>query len=134
MATRDGRTRDRGEKQGATFIGPLSRVQGRIRGEGDLTVAGRIEGDIAISGDLVVLDSGVLTSQVEASDVSVAGELTGDIDARGVVRIQRGARVRGDVRGRSFSIEDGAEFSGSLDADFDLPPELGQAQRNLKRR
>ena len=42
----------------------------------------------------------------------------------GAVRIESGARVRGDVSGE-FSLEEGAEFVGSIDADFEMPAELG---------
>ncbi|WP_146648474.1 bactofilin family protein [Labilithrix luteola] len=117
-------TRSNGEAGREAVIGRATRVRGRVSGDGDLLIEGSIEGDITLRGDLTLIGGARATSNVEAQAVTVQGELDGDILARGVVRIEAGARVHGDVRGELVAIEDGAEFNGRLDADFDLPPEL----------
>jgi hypothetical protein len=33
------------------------------------------------------------------------------------------------MRGENIAIEEGAEFAGRLDCDFELPPELGGASK-----
>jgi cytoskeletal protein CcmA (bactofilin family) len=106
-------------------IGRSTRIRGRISGDGDLVVDGTVEGDVSVRGDLTVGDGATLTSTVEANGVTVRGEVEGDIRARGAVRLEAGARVRGDVFGESFSLEEGAEFAGRVEAEFELPPELG---------
>lgn len=105
-------------------IGRTTRVRGRVSGDGDLLLEGTIEGDITVRGDLTVAEGARAASTVDAQAVVIRGELDGDVRARGVVRIEAGARVRGDVHGESVAIEEGAEFAGRLDADFELPPEL----------
>ena len=87
-------------------IGRSTRIRGRISGDGDLVIEGNVEGDI------------------DVGTVTVRGEVEGDIKARGAVRIESGARVRGDVSGE-FSLEEGAEFVGNIEADFEMPAELG---------
>jgi cytoskeletal protein CcmA (bactofilin family) len=89
-------------------IGRSTRIRGRISGDGDLVIEGNVEGDI----------------DVGAGAVTVRGEVEGDIRARGAVRIESGARVRGDVSGE-LSMEEGAEFVGNIEADFEMPAELG---------
>lgn len=115
-------------------IGRTTRVRGRVSGDGDLLVEGTIEGDIAVRGDLVIGEGARASSSVEANAVTIRGELEGDVRANGVVRIESGARVRGDVHGESFSLEEGAEFAGRLDAEFDLPAELGGSSTGGRRR
>lgn len=105
-------------------IGKTTRVRGRVSGDGDLTIEGMIEGDIAVHGDVVLEDGARATSSVEANAVTLRGELEGDVRARGPVRIESGAKVRGDMHGESFALEEGAEFAGRLEAEFDLPAEL----------
>ncbi len=109
---------------GQAIIGRSTRVRGRVSGDGDLTIEGTIEGDVTVRGDLVLAETGRATSTIDAQAVTLRGELDGDVKARGPVRIESGARVRGDVAGESFSLEEGAEFVGRLDASFELPAEL----------
>ena len=80
---------------------------------------------MSLRGDLVVEEGASLTSTVSAARVVVRGELDGDVTAEGQVALASTAKVRGDLRGAAVSIEEGAAFAGRLDADFDLPPELG---------
>jgi cytoskeletal protein CcmA (bactofilin family) len=112
-------------------IGGAARVRGRIHGDGDLLIEGHVEGDVTIRGDLTIADGASVTSKaVEAQSVTIAGALEGDVEASGPVRLASGARVRGNLRGSAVAIDDGARFSGRLDCDFELPPELGGSSRN----
>lgn len=99
-------------------------MRGRVTGDGSLLLEGTVEGDITLRGDLTIEEGARAASNVEAQTVTVGGELEGDVIASGVVRIAAGARVKGDVRGEAVAIDDGAEFTGRLDAEFELPPEL----------
>ncbi len=117
----------------AGVIGATTRVRGRINGDGDLTVEGSVEGDITVGGDLVVGAGASVTSNVDAHSVTVSGTLEGDVAARGNVRILAGAKVRGDVRGGEVTLEEGAEFTGRLDGDFELPAELTGSAGSRKR-
>ncbi len=116
----------RGSAGGEARIGGGTRVRGRIHGVGDLLVEGQVDGDLALRGDLTIAGGGSVPSKaVEAQSVTIAGALEGDVIATGAVRLVAGARVKGNLRGSAVSIEDGARFSGRLDCEFDLPPELG---------
>jgi cytoskeletal protein CcmA (bactofilin family) len=105
-------------------IGRSAKVRGRITGEGDLTVLGQVEGEVNLKGDLIIGEGGSIQSTqsgVDANTVTVSGTLLGDVHARGVIRIESGANV----------IEEGAAYTGRLDAQFDLPPELsGEPSRD----
>jgi cytoskeletal protein CcmA (bactofilin family) len=106
-------------------IGSGASIRGRIEGEGDLIVEGRVEGPVALRGDLTIAEGASVSSEaVEAHAVTVAGTLEGDVIATGAVRLGASARVRGDLRGSAVVIADGARFAGRLDCQFDLPQEL----------
>jgi cytoskeletal protein CcmA (bactofilin family) len=72
-----------------------------------------------------VSEGAEVVADVEARGVVVEGALEGDISATSSVAIRASARVSGAIRGSSISIEEGATVSGRIDADFELPPELG---------
>jgi len=116
------------------ILGPGTRVKGRITGGGNLTIEGAVEGDILLSGNLVLGEEATCRSSVQADDVMVGGRLDGDITARGAVVLRAGARVQGTVRGESFAIEDGADFQGQVECDFDLPPILSGEREGRGRR
>ena len=112
-------------------IGGGARVRGRVHGDGNLVIEGHVEGELTIHGDLTITEGASVTSQtVEAHAVHITGTFEGDLAASGPVRVGTGARVRGNLRGTAISIEEGARYSGRLDCEFDLPPELGGTSRS----
>ncbi len=115
------------------IVGANARIRGRITGEGDLVIDGTVEGDVAVRGALTIGATGRAASNVDAEAVTIDGQLEGDVVARGIVRIGPSARVRGDMHGEAISIEEGAEFVGRLDAEFDLPPELAGGTSGKRR-
>src|SRR5262249_42431294 len=108
---------------GASVLGKGARVRGRVQGSGDLRVEGRIDGDVTVTGDLVIDDGGGVTGDVDAASVVISGALTGDV-ARGPASIGATAQVSGNMGGSEVSLEEGAVFSGRIEAEFDLPAEL----------
>ncbi len=113
-----------GSSDGAR-IGEGTRVRGRIGGDGDLTIEGTVEGDITLRGDLVIAVGGsVAGDAIEADSLTVGGELTGDVKVTGQVRALAGSKMRGNVTGGGIAIDEGAEFAGRIECEFDLPPEL----------
>jgi cytoskeletal protein CcmA (bactofilin family) len=128
------RTTARGADEREGRIGSGARVRGRVHGDGNLVVEGHIEGELAIRGDLTIAGGGSVTCDtLEAHAVTIAGTLEGNVSAAGAVRISGGAQVRGNLRGPTVSIEDGARYSGRLENEFDLPPELGGTSRGEAR-
>jgi cytoskeletal protein CcmA (bactofilin family) len=128
------RSSNRDEGSGAR-IGGGARVRGRVHGDGDLLVEGSIEGDLSIRGELTVAEGGSVTGEsIEARSVTIAGSLDGDVASTGPVRLVAGARVRGNLRGSTVGIEEGARFSGRLECEFDLPAELTESRTDTRAR
>lgn len=107
-----------------SVLGRASRVRGRVHGDGALRVEGAIEGDVQVSGDVEIDDGGSVTGDVEAGALTVSGQLTGNASARGPITIRATARVAGDMLGAEVVLEEGAAFTGRIEAEFDLPAEL----------
>jgi cytoskeletal protein CcmA (bactofilin family) len=106
-------------------IGRTTRIVGRLTGDGDLLVEGRIEGEVSLRGNLSVTEGGVIVAPVEAGDVTVSGSVDGDVTARGAVTLRAGGTVRGAITASRIAVEDGARFTGRIEMDVELPPGLG---------
>ena len=122
------RSRTVENSEATSILGRGARVRGRVHGEGDLQIEGHVHGDVSISGDLSIEDGGGVTGDIAASSVAIAGHLKGDVSARGAVTIYATARVEGDMSAAEVSLEEGASFSGRIEAEFDLPAELAPRQ------
>ena len=107
-----------------SVLGRGTRVRGRIQGDGDLRVEGAIEGDVRVTGELLIDEGAEVQGNIEAAVVTIGGALTGDVTSRGGVVVRSSAKVSGNLGGPEVSLEEGAEFSGRIDADFELPAEL----------
>jgi cytoskeletal protein CcmA (bactofilin family) len=99
-------------------LGSSIEIKGRISGEEDLQVDGKVEGPIALAGQrLTVGRSGQLASEVTAREVIVYGKVTGNLRASDRVEIKKDGSVTGDIITARISIEDGAFFKGRIEID-----------------
>jgi len=99
-------------------LGTSIEVKGRISGEEDLQVDGKVEGPVALAGQrLTVGRTGQLNSEVTAREVVVYGKVTGNLRASDRVEIKKDGSVTGDIVTSRISIEDGAFFKGRIEID-----------------
>ena len=99
-------------------IGASLEIKGRISGEEDLQIDGKVEGPVAIRGHrLTVGRSGQLNSEISAREVVVYGKVTGNVNASDRVEIKKDGAVIGDIQTARISIEDGAIFKGRIEID-----------------
>ncbi len=99
---------------GSTIIGPEIRVLGRVTGEEDLHVQGRIDGAIVLTETLFVAPGGVVSAEVDALNVVVSGVIVGNVTARDCVTLHAGAKLVGDITAPRLVIADGAAFKGNV--------------------
>ncbi|MFO0556986.1 MAG: polymer-forming cytoskeletal protein [Polyangiales bacterium] len=98
-------------------------IEGSIRGEGELEVAGRVRGALTLAGKLVVEPGGIVEADVEATDIEVAGLLAGSATAHNTVQVREGGRVEARIKAQRLMVDDGALFRGELMAQGANPAE-----------
>jgi cytoskeletal protein CcmA (bactofilin family) len=108
-------------------LGPEISVRGSVTGEEDLVVEGHLEGNVALSGHLVVAATGTVEADLDVESVEIHGQVRGDITANRSIAIERGAQVTGNMKAPRVIIHDGAQFDGSVEMDVDLPEDLRRA-------
>jgi cytoskeletal protein CcmA (bactofilin family) len=100
------------------MIGPSIIIKGEVSGGEDLHIQGRVEGTINLTGNQVsVGESGQVCADIHAKHVKIDGEVTGDVSASENVVISKSGNVRGNIVAPRVTLEDGANFKGSIDMD-----------------
>ncbi|MEQ8603325.1 MAG: polymer-forming cytoskeletal protein [Marivibrio sp.] len=85
-------------------------VVGRIEGDGDVRLDGRLEGDVRCRA-LTIGSTGELIGRIEAEELTVQGRIEGDVRAKRV-RLEATAKVIGDVAHDVLEVAAGATIEG----------------------
>jgi cytoskeletal protein CcmA (bactofilin family) len=107
----------------AGVIGRGLFIKGELHGEEDLIIEGRVEGEISLKKHLVIESTGVILADIQTENITIKGEMRGNMTATDKVEIHANARVVGDITAPRVVIEDGARFKGRIDM-----PERGTVQ------
>jgi cytoskeletal protein CcmA (bactofilin family) len=103
----------------SSIIGADTVVRGNVSGQGSLEILGRVEGDVNVSGDVIVGDAGAVLGSVEATKISVAGAVQGDLRGKEAVLVERGGKVLGDLSAPRIGIADGGLVRGHVRTEND---------------
>ena len=117
---------------GNTVIGPSILINGKLTGDEDLTVRGRVEGELSLTKTLIVEPSGVVKANVTVKNAVVSGVVVGNIQATESVELTQEGRMVGDIRSPRVIIVDGASFRGRVDMG-ELPPGRSLPERTTPR-
>lgn len=100
-----------------TVIGSSIVIDGEITGEEDLVIQGTVKGKIVLKENLIVENSGIVEADIETTNVTVSGQVTGNIAASERVELKADGRMVGDIKSPRILIADGATFKGNVDMD-----------------
>ena len=104
-----------GDMDTAGVIGRGLFIKGELHGEEDLVIEGRVEGEITLEKHLVIESTGVILADIQTENITIKGEMRGNMAATAKVEIHTSARVVGDIVAPRVVIEDGAKFKGHIE-------------------
>lgn len=97
-------------------LGKTIVVTGEVRAVEPLVIDGHVEGRVVSEGQVVTVgESGRVTGDILARDITVAGETRGQLVATDVVDVRAGAQVHGQVVAPRFILNEGALFHGRVE-------------------
>lgn len=114
-----------------TVLGKGLRFRGEVTGDGSLRVDGTLEGDIRVTGAVSVGEGAVVRGNIQARDVTIAGEVQGSVEAEGRLEICPGGRLLGDLRARVLAIAEGGVFQGRSQILGEAEPSGGLGPASL---
>ncbi len=106
-----------------TIIGPNAHFRGDIQSDGGVRIDGIFEGNIDITGNLVIGEGAKVIAEIKANNVSISGAVKGDVAANRVEILETG-RVWGDLTINSLLLNEGAYFRGHTTMQGDIQPPM----------
>ena len=97
-----------------TLVGPSARFVGEITGDEDVSIQGRVEGNIDVTRRVTVAPSGEVEGDVHARSIVVGGRVRGHIRADERAELLASAAVQGDVLAPKVIVAEGAQLQGSV--------------------
>ena len=106
------------QHQDVAVIGRSIRIDGDLQGEEDLRIEGDVSGTIRLHNNTLTIGSeGKIRADVYAKSVTVDGLMEGDLYGSERVCVRKNAKVIGNTTSPRVSLEDGAQFKGSIEMD-----------------
>ena len=104
----------RPKSNGYSVIDKNLMIAGDLSTDGTLRVDGRIEGSIHRTDTMIIGDGACVVGDVEARDVVIGGELTGNLRVTGRVEVQQSGIVRGDIHAAAVMLAEGGKVHGHV--------------------
>ena len=102
--------------QTTAHIGKSIHIKGTITAEEQLTIAGHVEGSIAITGHaLTVAPDGRIDAETVADTIVIDGTAKGRLNAMTRIVVRATASISGDVSAPAISLAEGATVHGRID-------------------
>ena len=93
----------------ATLVDQVSEVRADIR------IAGKFKGDIQIKGDLHIDKGARVAAKVNAANVTIGGDLEGNVAAGAQVTLLESAQLVGDLKAASLTVVAGSRMRGHVE-------------------
>ena len=88
-------------------------IKGDIQANGDFRMDGTLEGNITLTGKLVIGEQGHIVGNVVCQNANVIGIIDGNLAVKEFLTLYATSRVKGDIVANKLAIEPGAYFTGS---------------------
>ena len=98
--------------EGRACLDRGSKITGKVSFEGPARIDGEVDGEISAKDSLMISETAVVTAQIRAASVSVAGKVSGDIVATQRIEIRANAKMSGNLTAPILVVQEGALFEG----------------------
>ena len=116
-----------------TFLGANVKIEGTITGTEMVTIEGTVTGTINLGGDLLIGTKARVEATVHAKNVTIEGNLSGDVSADVRVELVASASVDGNIKAPKIIVAEGAKFRGSVDMGSATPREAAHEPAAAKK-
>jgi len=108
------RTLDKLKDEQTTIISKGIQLEGEVKGTHDVILYGEFEGNIELSGVLLVGNTGKISGEIKAKHVVIEGDVVGKMTATGRAEIREGGKYKGDILATSILVSENALLEGNV--------------------
>jgi cytoskeletal protein CcmA (bactofilin family) len=94
------------------YLDQGSKVTGKLSFESPARIDGQVDGEIIAKDGVIIGESAVVTAQIKAASIIVAGKVSGDLTASQRIEIRPSAKVLGNLTAPVLVVHEGAVFEG----------------------
>jgi len=94
------------------YLDAGSKISGKLSFDGPIRIDGQVDGEIVGKDSITIGESAVVTAQIKAASIVVAGKVSGDITAIQRIEIRPSAKVMGNLTSPVLVVHEGALFEG----------------------
>lgn len=103
-----------GAATGETVIGSSVKLKGNLNCEGDITIDGKMAGNIRSGGHVTLGVNAHVTGDISATSATVAGHLDGKLKAVDALSVLESGQINGDVSTGRLEVSLGGIIIGNL--------------------
>lgn len=105
----------REERRVVAWIGASIVIRGDLTSSEDMTIAGRVEGDVAVGNHrIIIAPQARVEGNIVARSITVHGHVNGNITAEHTAEVAEGGSVVGDIVAPRMIVAEGAVLHGRM--------------------
>ena len=118
-----------------TIIGKDISIEGDIRGREHMVIEGSVKGNIEMETHNFTLGpAGKVEGEIHACNISISGQMKGNIKTPGKIEITKEADFQGDILAKSIAVENGAFFKGSVELITEPPQQTFSTEESTAKK
>lgn len=105
----------------STLIGKGCELEGDFSAKGSVRIDGKVDGNVTVTGSLLIGAGGCINGNISAATVLIGGEVVGNVNAPEKAELTATAKVLGDITTKVIVIDENAIFQGKVDMNQAVP-------------
>jgi len=100
-----------------SFFGKTMRIEGEITSDEDLTIEGKVKGQLQVSKTLTIGKEGYVDGKISARVVHISGEAEGYLSASEKLVISSEGKYTGSINSDTIKVAEGAQIKGTINLE-----------------
>ena len=87
-------------------------IEGNISANSDIRIDGKVKGNVASTGNIILGDKGVIIGDIRGKSVTIAGQVQGTVHSDSKIMLEATSALKGDIISKILVVQEGARFEG----------------------